>query len=787
MAKKFLVWFEEVNKDDVGLVGGKGANLGEMINNRFPVPYGFIVTSQAYFYFIEKNKLKEKIRDLLSIVNYENPKELVDVSKTINHLFLKAEIPKDLINKILEYYHNLTAREAKIFKKDGHFLSRVKTVFNPPLVAVRSSATAEDLPTASFAGQQETFLNVKGENELVEKIRQCWASLFTERAIYYRHQQNFAHLKVGLAAVVQRMIQSDKSGIAFGIDPVTNNKSVITIEAIFGLGEYIVQGKVTPDHYEVDKKNLVIIKKETREQRLKLVKRGKNNIELKIKPSEGKKAKLTDEEVLKIALLVKKIEEHYYFPQDIEWAIEGQHAYIVQSRPITTVTNSNNQLPDSKQILNSKLKISKFLILRGDPASPGIRYGPPVIIYSPKEIEKIKKGDVLVAPQTNPDYVPAMKKAAAIVTEKGGRTSHAAIVSRELGIPAVVGAEKATKILKREKIISVNGSTGEIFRGNILTRSVFNQSSDEKHSKLKSPGTLRTKTKIYVNLAEPDQAKTVAKMDVDGVGLLRAEFMIADFGIHPRQIIKEKKQNLFINYLTRKLLIFAKAFYPRPVVYRATDFKTNEYRHLIGGSTFEPKEENPMLGFRGASRYIASQDIFLMELEAIKKVRKNGYHNINLMIPFIRTPIELVQIREILANCQLLNPASFKLWIMVEVPSTAILLDEFIKIGIDGVSIGSNDLTMLVLGVDRDNQEIAYLYNETHPAVLWMLEKIVKTCHNAGVSCSICGQAPSDYPDLVEKLVSWGITSLSLNPDAVERTKQLVFDVENNLWPRLKK
>ena len=801
MSKKFIVWFEEVGKEDVDLVGGKGANLGEMINSKFPVPYGFIVTSHAYFYFIEKNNLARKIKNLLSIVNCESPKELTDISKAIKSLFFEAEIPSDLINKIIEYYDNLPVREVKIFKKGDRVLSRIKSLVNPPLVAVRSSATAEDLPTASFAGQQETFLNVKGENILIQKIRECWASLFTERAIYYRHQQGFDQadlglnhaqrgddFKVGLAAVVQRMIESEKSGIAFSIDPVTNNKSAITIEAIFGLGEYIVQGKVTPDHYEVDKKTLNIIKKEIKIQGLKYVKKGKSNEEIKINKTVGSKQKLTDDEIVKVAGLVRNIEKHYFFPQDIEWAIEKDQIYIVQSRPITT-TGNQSSVVSNQQKIDNLITENRKLLLKGDPASPGVRYGSPVIIYSPKEIDRIKKGDVLVAPQTNPDYVPAMRKASAIVTEKGGRTSHAAIVSRELGIPAVVGAESATKILKHEKIISVNGSTGEIFRGNVLS-SISDRKTSEVlriHPKTSEVKIIKTKTKIYVNLAEPDQAEKVAKMNVDGVGLLRAEFMMADFGIHPKQIIREKKQKSFINHLTKNLLTFAKAFSPRPVVYRATDFKTNEYRHLRGGAAFEPKEENPMIGFRGASRYIVNKEVFTMELQAIKKVREEGFKNIYLMIPFIRTPIELLQIRQILKDFDLLGLPSFKLWIMVEVPSTVIMLDEFIRIGIDGVSVGTNDLTMLILGVDRDNQEIASLYNERNPAVLWALKKIITTCVKHNITCSVCGQAPSDYPDLVEKLLSWGITSLSLTPDAVERTRLQVFETEKNLWPKLRK
>lgn len=768
MKNKFVVWFEEVDKHDVGLVGGKGANLGEMINAKFPIPYGFIVTSRAYFYFLEKNGLSQKIKDYLSITNFENPAELVTLSKAIKDLFFEATIPKDLIREIVNHYDHLLPRAAKIYRLGDSTLHRLKALLRPPLVAVRSSATAEDLPTASFAGQQETFLNVQGENHLIQKIRECWASLFTERAIYYRYQQGYDHLKVGLAAVVQKMVQSEKSGIAFSIDPITNNKKMITIEAVYGLGEYIVQGKVTPDHYEVEKDTLKIAKKEIKRQELMYVKKGKNNIEVKLSKELGSRQKLTDEEIFKVALLVKEIEKHYYFPQDIEWAIEKGQVYIVQSRPITTIEKTQNL-----NIKNQNFSDKKNLLLKGDPASPGIKSGIPVVIFSPSEIGKIKKGDILVAPQTNPDFVPAMRKAEAIVTERGGRTSHAAIVSRELGIPAVVGVENATKILKHEKIITVNGSTGEIFRGKFLDETKI----EVKTLKLdKKP--LKTKTKIYVNLAEPDQAERVAQMNVDGVGLLRAEFMIADFGIHPKQIISQKKQTYFINHLAKNLLTFARVFYPRPVVYRATDFKTNEYRHLQGGAHYEPKEENPMIGYRGASRYIHDPEVFLMEIEAIKKVRNGGFDNLYLMIPFIRTPIELLQIKQLLKKTGLLESSGFKLWIMVEVPSTVILLEEFIKIGIDGVSVGSNDLTMLMLGVDRDNQEIAHLYNERNPAVLWALEKIVKTCVAHQITCSICGQAPSDYPDLVEKLVQWGVTSLSLNPDAVDRTREFVFEIE---------
>lgn len=770
MSNQYIKWFSQIDKHDVPTVGGKGANLGEMFQAGFPVPYGFVVTAQSYFRFIEENNLEARIRQMLSVVNYENSKELSDVAGQIRRLILNSPIPHDLTTTIVDHYEKLPIEESRLLnKKRGidHVLTRLKHVYDAPLVAVRSSATAEDLPDASFAGQQETYLNVKGESHLVNKIREAWASLFTERACYYRHAQKYDHIKVGLAAVVQRMVQSEKSGIAFSIDPVTNNKSVITIEAIYGLGEYIVQGEVTPDHYEVDKKTCSILKNQVKTQKVQFIKKGVENVEVAIDPKEGKKQKITDQQIIEIAQLVAKIEKHYFFPQDIEWAIAGGTVFIVQSRPITTMGESKNL----------KFKISHFkLVAKGDPASPGIKSGRPVIIHSPAEIHKIKTGDILVALHTNPDYVPAMKKAAAIITETGGRTSHAAIVSRELGVPAVVGVEHATELLKHEKIVTVNGGTGEIFRGNVLIHEQPTASS-------KQPTAVRhhTLTHVYVNMAEVEQAHKVAQMHVDGIGLLRAEFMIADMGTHPKVFVNEGREHEFINKLAQNLIIFAKEFSPRPIVYRATDFKTNEYKDLKGGAHFEPHEENPMIGFRGASRYLADKKVFAMELDAIKKVREAGYKNINLMIPFVRTPQEMRDIKQFLSDQGFDGLPSFKLWMMVEVPSAVIMLDELLAVGVDGISVGTNDLTMLLLGVDRDNQEIAYLYDERSPAVLWALEKIVKTARKHGVTVSVCGQAPSDYPELVEKLVGWGVTSLSLNPDAVDRTREIIFNVEKKL------
>ncbi len=774
MKSKFIVWFEEVDKNDVGLVGGKGANLGEMTLSHLPIPYGFIITSHAYFYFIHKAGFEKKIHDILSIINYDNPNELHQASTHIRQLIMTAEIPPEISHPIIDYYDYLTTKEQiYLYKKKSplkHAVNKIRNVFKNPLVAVRSSATAEDLPNASFAGQQETFLNVRGESHLLTKVRDCWASLFLERAIYYRHENKFDHMKVGLAAVIQRMIESEKSGIAFSIDPVTNNKNKIIIEAIYGLGEYIVQGKVTPDHYEIDKNSYVILKKDVNFQTSKYVKSGIDNKEIKLSKSQGSTVKLTDEEIIKLTFLIKEIEKHYYFPQDIEWAIEKNQIFIVQSRPITTIKQNITSADKTK---SQDLKTKKQLILTGSPASPGIAIGPVKIILSPSKINNVKKGDILVAPQTNPDYVPAMKRAVGIITEKGGRTSHAAIVSRELGIPAIVGADKATTLLKNDQIVSINGETGEIFKGSILS-TLPKHSKNINHNK----HVFKTLTRVYVNLAEPELAKKVAGQNCDGIGLLRAEFMIAAIGTHPKEFIKRKKQSLFIDKLTEDLLKFVKPFSPRQVVYRATDFKTNEYRNLKGGADYEPKEENPMLGFRGASRYLANPDVFNMELEAIKNVWKHGYLNLHLMIPFVRTTWELIKIKELVTKARLFDNKNFKFWIMVEVPSCALGLEEYLKIGVDGVSIGTNDLTMMLLGVDRDNSEVSNIYDERNPIVISTLEYIVKTCASYGVTSSICGQAASDYPEIIDKLVGAGVTSVSVTPDSIDRTRELIFNIE---------
>ncbi len=747
MTHQYIAWFKDIHKDDIPSVGGKGANLGEMTRAGFPVPNGFVLTVAAYKAFLDASGIHHKIEEALNGLDVNDSKKLDRTSAAVRQLITRSSFPEDIARDVIKAYFKLSGGSMK-----------------PALVAVRSSATAEDLPGASFAGQQATFLNVTGEANLIEKIKEAWASLFTSRAIFYRATNKFDHFKVGIAVPIQKMVASEKSGVMFTINPVTNDKSRITVEAIFGLGEMIVQGAVTPDHYEVDKQSGEIVMREINVQEKQMIKHGNGNKIVPFSKKEGGKTKLDDKEVKAVAALGKKLEEHYYFPQDSEWAIEGGKIYLVQTRPVTTTGKDAAKMGT----VSSKAEV----MAKGDPASPGIATGPVKVLTSAKEIYKVQSGDILVAEQTNPDFVPAMRKAVAILTERGGRTSHAAIVSRELGIPAVVGAKDVRKQLKDGMVITVNGTTGDIYKGVVsVTHAPVKKSAPIEHQK--------TATKVYVNLAEPSRAPVVAKMNADGVGLLRAEFMIADIGIHPKKLIAEKREHVFIDTLAEKLGIFCKEFSPKPVVYRATDFKTNEYRNLKGGAAYEPEEPNPMLGFRGAARYVADSRVFEMELAAIKKVRnKMGHANLWLMLPFVRTPKELLDVKKIIAGNGLSRSSTFKLWLMCEIPTNVIRLNDFLDVGIDGVSIGSNDLTMLILGTDRDNSEVAHDFSEMDPAVLWAFEHVVKTCAKRGVTVSMCGQAPSDYPDLVEKLVSWGITSVSVNPDAIDHVRETIYQAE---------
>ena len=612
----------------------------------------------------------------------------------------------------------------------------------------------------------------------------CWASLFEPRAIFYRQEKGFDHFKVGIAVPVQKMVQSDVSGILFTVNPVTNDKNQIVIEAVWGLGEKIVQGAYTPDHYLVQKNTWKILQKQVNKQTKKLTLSAGKNKEIKVKARRQNLPKLSDDQIISLAKLSHKIQQHYFFPQDIEWAMEKNQMYIVQSRPVTTIDLSKKEKPKIKTAGLKKL-------VQGDPASPGMVTGYTRVLASAKQIHKIKQGEILVTDMTTPDFVPAMKKAAAIITNKGGQTSHAAIVSRELGIPCIVGTETATKILKSGMVVTVNGQSGEIFQSKAsLIQSKKLQDPKEKKDKPKpkftkkqlEPDLIPTATKIYVNLGEPELAEVTAQRNVDGLGLLRAEFMIAQMGTHPKKLIQDKKADQFTKGLVDGMAKFCKAFYPRPVVYRTTDFKTNEYANLVGGKEFEPEEPNPMIGYRGAYRYIKDQRVFNLELNAILEVRnKLNLKNLWVMVPFVRTVNQLKEVKQIITNHGLTRSSTFQLWMMVEIPSNIVLLEDFIKVGIDGISIGSNDLTMLMLGVDRDNSEVAPVYDERNPAVLWAFKQAITTAKKHGVTSSICGQAPSVYPDLTQKLVKWGITSVSVSPDMIDQTREIVHAAENHL------
>ncbi|MFA6328666.1 MAG: phosphoenolpyruvate synthase [Candidatus Micrarchaeia archaeon] len=835
---KNIMWFSEIRKSNLAEVGGKGANLGEMYSISLPVPGGFVVTSGAYFLFIRHNGIEKVIAEMTSDLNTEDNDKLNVASEMIKNRILSGEIPPQLRNDIINAYKSMV--------KNGR----------EPYVAVRSSATAEDLPEASFAGQQSTFLNVKGAEDCVQMVKECWASLFEPRSIYYRTENKFDHLKVGLAAVVQEMVQSEKAGVMFTVDPMTQDREKISIEGAYGLGEVVVSGSVTPDRYVVDKNTFKMDVKDVATQTWMLVKMDDKNTRMDVREDMQSRQKITDVQIVELARLGKKIEQHYGKPQDIEWAVADNKLFIVQSRPITTLRKEvqagaekaladlksiggaqSGQQPPAPQAYSApsqaqqkpqpaqsapqqpqsqalpavqqrqethiatsapaviaapkaeergvKMAETGSIILRGLGAAPGIGKGTVKVLAGPKEMNKVMKGDVLVTDMTTPDFVPAMKRASAIVTNSGGMTCHAAIVSREMGIPCIVGTKNGTTVLHEGQMITVDASRGIVYEGDnglAVERKEGPASGAAPASGAQAacaPTTPVTGTKIYVNLAEVDLAEKVSKLPCDGVGLLRAEFMIGDIGEHPKKMLKDGRGQEFTDKLAEKIRVFATAFYPRPVVYRATDFKTNEYRNLKGGEEFEPAESNPMMGWRGCARYITEPEVFALELAAIKKVREEfGMKNLWLMLPFVRRIGELRAIKEMLKAQGMHHTRDFKLWIMVEVPSTVFLIDQFCAEGIDGVSIGSNDLTQLILGIDRDNATLAEGFDERNDAVLRAIERVVKVCNENKVTCSICGQAPSVYPEFAEKLVEMGITSMSVNPDAVERTKRNVASAE---------
>ncbi len=757
-AQPDILWFSEIDKNDGPQVGGKGANLGEMVNAGFPVPNGFVVTAQAYYRFLEENALREKISETLADLDPNDSKKLDSAAAAVRKLIIKAKMPKDLAETI-----------KKAIDKLGKDAS----------MAVRSSATAEDLPGASFAGQQATYLNIKGHDAIIKHVQMAWASLFEARAVFYRATRGFDHNKVGIAVPVQKMVQSDVSGVMFSINPVNNDSQTVIVEAIWGLGENIVQGIVTPDHYEVEKGTWDILKSQTVEQKIEMNRRFGTTKNRPVPSSRRKKTKLTQAQMVALAKLAVRLQQHYHYPQDSEWALEDGKLYIVQTRPITTIENVKSQ---GKQHVDVEKQLEKLpVVLSGEAASPGIVSGKVRLIPTPADIHLLKVGEIMLTSMTTPDFVPAMKRAAGLITDRGGQTSHAAIVSRELGLPCIVGTGTATKTIKTGQTVTINGRTGEVHLGE-LSREVMSsfQAQESAKKEERESKIIPTVTKVYVNLAEPELAATVAKRQVDGVGLLRAEFMIAQLGYHPKKLIADGKGKVFVRHLVKGITQFCEAFGDRPVVYRATDFKTNEYRHLVGGETYEPHEENPLIGYRGCFRYATDAKVFELELEAIKEVRKK-HPNLWVMIPFVRSVQEFQQVKRIMYNAGLRRSSSFKIWMMAELPENVIMIDDYIDAGVDGFSIGTNDLTMLILGTDRDNEHVASEYDERHPAVQWALERLVRKCRARNISISVCGQGPSTYHELAEKLVEWGVTSLSVTPDVLELTREVVSQAEAKL------
>lgn len=745
MIKKNVLWFKEINKTQIPDVGGKGANLGEMINNKFPIPNGFVVTSYAYAQNAIENKILKKIEDIEKNIDVNKIPELNKKSKQIKDIILKSKISKQLEKEILEAY-----------KKLGKCL-----------VAVRSSATAEDLPGASFAGQQDTFLNILGDKNVLEHVKKCWASLFNPRAIFYRRKQGFPIDKVKLAVVIQKQVNSDISGILFTANPITNNTNEIVVESVYGLGEAIVSGSVTPDTIIIDKKTMKIKSKTISKQAWKLIRDMKGTTKKENVPKNlGEKQKLSDKIVLDFAKIGYNIEKHYKAPQDIEWAMEKNVLYIVQSRPITTLKVGE---------IKTQNKISGKIILEGLGASSGVSSGLVKIVKKMSELNKIKSGDILVTKMTTPDMVPQMKKASGIITDEGGITCHAAIVSRELGIPAIVGTEKATQVLKENQIVTIDANKGKVYDGKVSN----SEKIEIKETKKIDDLNFITKTKVKVNLAFSDAAEKAAKTNPDGIGLMRAEHLLTASREHPYYMVHKGKTKELQKLLETELEKIMKYFKNKPIYYRTFDARTDEYVNLKGGDK-EPKEDNPMLGWHGIRRDLDEPEMLKTQFKAIKNVIKKGYTNIGVMIPFTQNVKEYIEAKKI-ADCVGLKPHKDCFFgIMVETPGCALTIEEYITAKIDFVSFGTNDLTQLTLGLDRNNDKIQKWFSELHPSILKQIAHVISYCKPAKVRTSICGQAGSN-PEMVKELVKIGIDSISANIDAVDKIKETVFNTEKEM------
>ena len=732
--------------------GGKGANMGEMVSAGLPVPPGFVVLRDSYLESMNAARVADELNAAHreAMLHAVDPDHLDDMCEKMKALVLKAGMPDAVRDRILTSYRGM----------------------GPDcFVAVRSSATGEDGADASFAGMNETYTNIRGEQDLIEAVQNCWASLFGPRVVSYRASRGFT-ADPAMAVVVQLMIASERSGVAFTADPTTDATDRVVVEGAFGQGEVVVSGSVEPDNYVVSKQTGEILSRHAGYKTFKII-RGADGRDQRVEldAAAAEAPVLTDDEVRVIAEIAVRSEKHAGCPQDTEWAIADGKTYIVQTRPITTLHRAGNPPPETHEVL-----------LQGLPAVPGQASGVVRVLANVKDGGRLQDGEVLVAQMTNPDWLPTMRRASALITDSGGMTCHAAIVARELGVPCIVGARTATRDLKDGTVVTVDGTHGRVLAGRAVGGAQTAAVAASTVAAVATVSSEVTATKIYVNVAMPDKAEAAAALDVDGVGLLRAELILEDAlgNRHPRDLIEHGEQDSLVDSLATAVGRIAAAFSPRPVIYRASDFRTNEFRGLQGGEKYEPEEHNPMIGYRGCYRYVSNPDLFDLELQALARVREQN-PNLHLMIPFVRTKWELEKCLELVDASPLGRQRGLHRWVMAEVPSVVHWLPEYVGLGIDGVSIGSNDLTQLMLGVDRDSEQCAELYDESDPAVLDAIGQIISTARRLGITASLCGQAPSSKPEFAEHLVRMGITSISVTPDVAVKARHIVAAAERRL------
>ena len=741
-----ILWLEEIRKEDIAAVGGKGASLGEMSSIGLPVPRAFVVTSQAFRKFLVDTGLEDTLFQGLDGLNVEDNDALEWAAEHAKSAVLKAPMPDVIRDDIKAAYRRISDHDL--------------------VVAVRSSATAEDLPDASFAGQQETYLNIKGEKNLLTAVQKCWASLYGARAVYYRAKQGFDDRGVNIAVVVQELVNAEKAGVMFTSHPVTG-ESLTIIEGSWGLGESVVSGSVSPDKYVFDQCAGKVVDRLIGSKLIEIVPDGEHGTKVVNVAADRQQATvLTDEEISQLAMYGKIAEDHYGSPQDVEWAVVGTTLYILQSRPITTIkaTGAATARQEGGQ---------GVIILQGQGASPGIATGRVIIVQDVKDTGKVQEGDILVTRMTNPDMVPAMKKVAAIVTDEGGMTCHAAIVSRELGTPAVVGTKKGTVTLKQGQLVTVDGEKGFIYEG-----AVAKPAQQATLAPVAGTAMLITATSVKVNVSIPEAAPRAAATGADGVGLLRIEHLILGLNKTPGWFIAQKREEEFIQELYRGIKTVLDAFFGKPVWVRTLDAPTDEFRNMQGGQD-EPIEHNPMLGWRGIRRDLQTPDQFRLQVEAFRRLWEQGYDNLGVMFPMVSHPDEFIHARKQMATCGV-DVDKVTLGIMIEIPSSALMIRDFIDAGIDFASFGTNDLIQYTLAIDRNNEYLTQMYQPKHPAVLSLIDFAIQACREAGVECSICGQAGSD-PSMVEWLVEHGISSVSANIDAIAKIRETVARTEQRI------